>query len=199
MSALITRLNSLHQMGHARGNVSLHQESRFHDNAPLVFTPAAVLVAITDGPEPALLLTHRPETMRSHPGQIAFPGGKCDPGEDAGAAALREAHEELGIDPEVVQIIGMSDPYRTHSGFEITPVIAVIPDGCAIQPNPDEVASWFAAPVDFVLDPANQQQVPVEWQGQHHTTWQINWQEHRIWGVTAGLLVNLSRRLLWHG
>ncbi len=196
MSALFDRLAESHRAGHARSDIALHDETRL-TGMELDFRPAAVLAAVTERERPGVLLIHRPTNMRAHPGQVALPGGKLDPGEDAVAAALREADEELGIDPARVRVIGESDIYRTGSGFAITPVLALVPPDIDLRPNPHEVAQWFEAPVDFVFDPANQRQVPVEWNGQVHSTWQIEWEGHRIWGVTAALLVNLSRRLAW--
>ncbi len=134
------------------GPIGLRDDSVF---APTERRPAAVLVAITDRPEPGLLLTHRPHTMTKHPGQIAFPGGKLEPGEDAVAAALREAEEELGIDPAQVQVIGAATTFITGSGFELTPVLGLIPPDLAIRPDPREVADWFEAPLRHVLDAAN--------------------------------------------
>lgn len=196
MSELFTRLADLHLAGHARDDIALHNDSRFH---PGEFRAAAVLAAITERERPGLLLIHRPSNMRAHPGQVALPGGKVDPGETQVEAALREAHEELGIPPDRVRIVGESDVYRTGSGFEITPVLGVVPADLELAPNPAEVAQWFEAPLDFVLDPANHRQREREWNGAMVGYWEIMWQEHRIWGVTAGLLVNLSRRLGWHG
>jgi 8-oxo-dGTP pyrophosphatase MutT (NUDIX family) len=135
--------------------------------------------------------------MRSHPGQVAFPGGKIDPGEDAVGAALREAHEELGIQARDVTVIGTSDTYRTGSGYAIVPVIAVVPPDIELKPSPTEVAAWFEAPVDFVFDPANHTSHSGFWQGRERSYIEIMWQQHRIWGVTAGIIANLSRRLAW--
>ena len=197
MSALFSHVEALYQTGHSGDPPVLFGDQRLEGIAE--FTPAAVLVAITERAAPGMLLLHRPSNMRAHPGQIAFPGGKIDPGESPTEAALREAHEELGIDAAQVRVIGTGDVYRTHSGFEITPVLGVVPPDIKITPNPMEVAQWFEAPVAHVLDPANHEQQYVEWEGSMRAYYQIDWQEHQIWGVTAAVIVNLSRRLNWHG
>ena len=197
MSTLFDRVSRLYGQGHAEGALELWEDQRLAGGE--TFRPAAVLVALTERAEPGMLLLHRPSTMRAHPGQIAFPGGGIDPGETPVEAALREAHEELGIDPAQVRVIGASDVYKTHSGFEITPVLAVVPPDIEIVPNPHEVAEWFEAPASFVLDPANHQQQWVEWEGDQRAYNEIVWGKHNIWGITAALIVNLSRRLNWHG
>jgi 8-oxo-dGTP pyrophosphatase MutT (NUDIX family) len=197
MSALFTHVSQLYGLGHADGALELWEDQRLAGGEK--FRPAAVLIALTERDDPGMLLLHRPETMRAHPGQIAFPGGGIDAGETAIEAALREAHEELGIDPAQVRVIGTSDVYKTHSGFEITPVLAMVPPDIAITPNPVEVSQWFEAPASFVLDPANHRQQWVEWEGDMRAYNEIIWQDHNIWGITAALIVNLSRRLKWHG
>ncbi|GGB63100.1 CoA pyrophosphatase [Blastomonas aquatica] len=157
---------------------------------------AAVLIAVTDRPEPGVILTQRPDYLRSHPGQIAFPGGKIDPTDtDAIAAALREADEELGLAPSYVRVIGTADIYRSGSGFAITPVLAVIPPDLSYTPNPGEVADWFEVPLGFVLDRANHVQHSTRWKGAERRYIEIMWGRRRIWGVTAGIIANLSRRL----
>src|SRR3954447_10401311 len=118
--------------------------------------PAAVLIAITDLAEPGVILTVRREHMRTHPGQIAFPGGRLDVGEDSITAALREAHEELLLDPTSVEVVGTLDQYRTVTGYVVTPVIGVIPPDPPVTPHEHEVAEWFEAPLRHLLDPATQ-------------------------------------------
>jgi 8-oxo-dGTP pyrophosphatase MutT (NUDIX family) len=197
MSALFDHVERLFRVGHEGPSPPLFGDQRLEGVDE--FRPAAVLIAITEREEPGMLLLHRPSTMRSHPGQIAFPGGGIDPGEEPVEAALREANEELGIDPSLVRVIGTSDIYKTHSGFEITPVVGIVPPDLEIVPNPTEVAQWFEAPAGFVLDSANHEQQWVEWEGSMRAYYEIPWQGHQIWGVTAAILVNLSRRLNWHG
>ena len=159
---------------------------------------AAVLVAITDRLEPGLLFTVRREDMRTHAGQVAFPGGRIDPqDEDAASAALREAWEELGLDPAQVTLCGAADRYRTVTGFSVTPVVGVIPPDLPLAPHEQEVADWFEAPLAFVLDPANQHRVAAEFRGRTRHYFQIDWNGRKIWGATAAMLVNLSRRLKW--
>lgn len=197
MSELFERVSTLFAEGHAMEPQTLWLDPRLTGEE--TFTPAAVLIAMTEREDPGFLLLHRPTNMRAHPGQIAFPGGRLDPGEDAVEAALREANEELGIRVQDVRVVGTSDLYRSGSGYEITPVLGVIPPDIEIHPNPAEVAQWFEAPVDFVLDPANQVQKWIDWEGAQHTFIEIQWQEHCIWGVTAAIISNLTKRLRWHG
>ena len=194
MSILASRLRRLHSEGHARDLGDLHDEA---EHAPEQLRAAAVLVAVTERERPGFLLIHRPSNMRSHPGQVAFPGGKIDPGETAVDAALREAHEELGINERDVDVIGASDVYRSGSGYAITPVLAVVPPDLELYPNPTEVAAWFEAPVDFVFDVANHQHQTAYWQGRERRYIEIMWQQHRIWGVTAAIIANLARRIDW--
>lgn len=158
---------------------------------------AAVLIAITDRPEPGVILSVRREHLRTHAGQIAFPGGKVDEGEDAIAAALREAHEEILLDPAAAEVVGTLEPYRTVTGFVVTPVVCVIPADIPLEPHEHEVAELFEAPLAFLLDPANQQRRSGLFQSRERHYYEIDWNGRRIWGATAGMIVNLSRRLRW--
>ena len=161
---------------------------------------AAVLVPVTDRPDPGVILTQRTETLSRHPGQIAFPGGRVDPGDaDTIAAALREAEEEIGLPRDQVTVVGPADRYRTITGFQVTPVIGVVPPDLMLTPHEAEVATVFEAPLAFLLDSANHIEASVEWQGRERHYFEIMWDGHRIWGATAAMIVNLSRRLRWTG
>ena len=158
---------------------------------------AAVLIAITDRAEPGVILTQRPNWLRSHAGQVAFPGGKVDDDDaDAIAAALREADEELAIPPSQVRVIGMADTYFSGSGYRIEPVVGIIPADLPLRANPEEVEDWFEVPLAFLLDSANSVKKEAVWNGQLRTYYDIQWGEWRIWGVTAGIIANLARRLV---
>jgi 8-oxo-dGTP pyrophosphatase MutT (NUDIX family) len=181
---------------HAPGAPPL--EGDLPDERALVTVPAAVLIAVTDRTEPGVILTVRREHMRTHAGQVAFPGGRIDPGEDATSAALREAWEELGLDPQATEVVSAVDPYLTVTGYVVTPVLAVVAPDQPLSPHEHEVADWFEAPLDFVLDPSNQQMKTALFQGRERHYYEIVWNDRRIWGATAAMLVNLSRRLQWN-
>lgn len=160
--------------------------------------PAAVLIAVTDRPSPGVILTQRTETLRRHPGQVAFPGGRIDPGDEGPiGAALREAQEEIALPPSVVDVVGIADSYRTVTNYLVTPVIGVVPPDLRLTPSEAEVASVFEVPLAFVLDTANQHEQVAQYQGRERHYYEILWQDRRIWGATAAMLVNLSRRLKW--
>ncbi|HEX6661347.1 MAG TPA: CoA pyrophosphatase [Sphingomicrobium sp.] len=159
--------------------------------------PAAVLIAITDREEPGVILTVRREHMRTHAGQVAFPGGRIDPGEDAVAAALREAQEEILLEPSTADLVGPIEPYRTVTGYIVKPVICVVPADLPLEPHEHEVADWFEAPLRYLLDPANQCQRTALFEGRERHYYEIIWEGRRIWGATAAMIVNLSRRLQW--
>jgi len=159
----------------------------------LAIRPAAVLIGIVErGDEAMAVLTRRPETMVRHAGQVAFPGGKIDPTDaDAAEAALREANEEVGADPETVELIGRSSPYVTGSQFRVTPVVGLLPAEFHAVPDPDEVAEVFEVPMAWLMDPANQAIKTAQWQGRERRYVEMPYGRHRIWGVTAGIIRNL--------
>lgn len=191
---LAERLREALERGHARSPLLL--EGDVLEEAEGEIKPAAVLVAVVDRAEPGVILTERPDTMHNHPGQISFPGGRIDPEDDGPiAAALREAEEEIGLPPASVEIIGIADRYRTITGFEVTPVVGVIPPGLALRPCPGEVAGMFEAPLRHLLEPSHQLVRTVMWRGRERSYYEIDYEGRRIWGATAAMIVNLSRRL----
>jgi 8-oxo-dGTP pyrophosphatase MutT (NUDIX family) len=167
------------------------------EGAP-VAAEAAVLVAVTDRREPGVILTQRTETLRKHAGQVAFPGGRIDPEDnDATAAALREAEEEIGLPRSAVTVIGTVESYRTGTGYCVTPVIGVVAADLPLTLAEAEVAAVFEVPLAFLLDPANHVAASAMWQGRERHFYEIVWQGRRIWGATAAMIVNLSRQLAW--
>lgn len=156
---------------------------------------AAVLVPIIDAPQPRVLLTVRHADLRAHAGQVAFPGGRIDPTDDGPVAgALREAWEEIGLPAEKVDIVGTARAYATGSGYLITPVIGVIPDGLELTAHEAEVASLFEVPLDHLIAEANHLRRAAIYNDIERHYFEIDWPHERIWGVTAGLIVNLAPR-----
>jgi 8-oxo-dGTP pyrophosphatase MutT (NUDIX family) len=152
--------------------------------------------------QPTVLLTQRTAHMSTHSGQIAFPGGKADPGDaDAAATALREAFEEVGLAPEFVQVLGALPIYRTGSAFVITPVVGLVDPAYTLQTNPIEVADAFEVPLEFLMNPAHHRRHRLDWQGVQREWFSMPYldastgKEHYIWGATAGMLRNFYRFL----
>jgi len=157
---------------------------------------AAILIPVVERDTPTVILTQRTDALPSHPGQVAFPGGKIDPDDDGPvSAALREAEEEIALPRDKVDLVGTTDLYLTGTGFHITPVIGVVPPGIDLTPEEGEVAAIFEVPFDTLLDPANYEEREIEWQGRMRRYQETYWEERRIWGVTASIIMNLSRRL----
>jgi 8-oxo-dGTP pyrophosphatase MutT (NUDIX family) len=158
--------------------------------------PAAVLVPIVDRAEPAVLLTQRTTELSSHAGQIAFPGGKIDPGDASPVeAALREAREEIGLDRRLIEPIGYLDLYLTTLGYRIVPTVARIRPDFELALNQAEVHDAFEVPLAFLMQPLNHQRHSGEWNGMMRTYYAIPFGERYIWGVTAGILRNLYERI----
>jgi 8-oxo-dGTP pyrophosphatase MutT (NUDIX family) len=158
--------------------------------------PAAVLVPVVDRAEPTVILTLRTADLASHAGQIAFPGGKIDPGDQSPlGAALREAEEEIGLAPALVEPFGYLDLYLTFSGFRILPTVARVTPAYALNLNRSEVSEVFEVPLAFLMSPQNHQRHSRDWKGIIRHYYAIPYQERYIWGVTAGILRNLYERI----
>jgi 8-oxo-dGTP pyrophosphatase MutT (NUDIX family) len=157
--------------------------------------PAAVLIPVVDRSEPTVLLTLRTE-LPSHPGQIAFPGGKIDPNDATPAdAAIREADEEIGLERTLIEPIGYLDLYLTFSGFRILPTVARVAPDYSLTLNADEVADAFEVPLAFLMEPSNHQRKTRDWKGIERAYYAMPFGERYIWGVTAGILRNLYERI----
>lgn len=175
----------------------LRAEPRFTDRAP---AHASVLVAVLMRPRPSLLLTQRTAHLSTHSGQIAFPGGKADADDrDAAHTALREAHEEVDLDPALVDVLGTLPTYVTGTQFIVTPVVALVQPHATLTPNADEVADAFEVPLDYLMNPAHHRRHVMEVQGSRREWFSMPWHdgqtERFIWGATAGMLRNLYRFL----
>jgi len=159
--------------------------------------PAAVLIPVVDRPhELSVILTKRLDNLRSHSGQVAFPGGKIDASDaDAAAAALREANEEIALDPSLAEIIGRLPDYHTGSGYRIAPVLALVRPSARLVANPEEVDYVFEVPLAFLMDPANHRRGSRIFQGEERFFLEMPYGPHYIWGVTAGIIRLLHDRL----
>ncbi len=157
---------------------------------------AAVLVPLVDhGDRTGMLLTQRTQSMRTHSGQIAFPGGAVDR-EDASieAAAMREAEEEIGLSPSLVEAVGRLPDYLTISGFRVVPVLAVVREEYSLSINREEVDDAFEVPFDFLMDPTNHRRESRFWDGKERHYYTMPYKDRFIWGVTAGILRTLYER-----
>lgn len=158
---------------------------------------AAVLIPVVDhGAEASVILTKRSETLASHSGQVAFPGGRIDATDaSAEAAALREAEEEIGLDPRHVEVIARLPDYKSGSGYRIAPVLGIVRPGFTLTRNPDEVDVIFEVPLRFLMDPVNHARESLEFNNQLWTYYDMAYGKQRIWGVTAGIIRTLYERL----
>jgi len=160
-------------------------------------TPAAVLIALVERDAGlSVILTRRADTLRRHTGQVALPGGRRDGAETPWQTALREAYEEIGLEPSLVSVAGLSTPYRTGTGYLITPVVGFVRPGFSLTPNPDEVADIFETPFGFLMDPANLEEHERELpSGEKRRFYAYTHEDRFIWGATAGILRALYDRL----
>ena len=167
---------------------------------------ASVLIALVPRRENTVLLTQRTEHLTDHPGQISFPGGRVEPTDaDAAATALREAHEEIGLESSFVDVLGAMPTYTTGTGFIVTPVVAFVRPGFHLKADPFEVAEVFEAPLAFLMNPANHRRHAIEVAGVRREFLSIPWdgldeqgrpRRYFIWGATASMLRNLYRFLV---
>ena len=159
-------------------------------------TPASVLVPIVAHGEPTVVFTQRTAQLKHHSGQISFPGGRAEPGDPTPEfTALREAVEELGLAPSRVEILARMPEYCTRTGFCVTPVVGLVAPPLELAPDRREVEEVFEVPLGFLLDPRNHERRTREFQGQTVGFYVIDYRGRRIWGATAGMLVNLYRML----
>ncbi|MFQ5546016.1 MAG: CoA pyrophosphatase [Acidiferrobacterales bacterium] len=176
-----------------------HPASRAHadENGPQPLIPAAALVPVIDHPGGGtILLTQRTQHLHDHAGQISFPGGRVEPGDESPTAtALRETEEEIGLERRFVEIVGYLDPYKTGTGFLVTPVVGLVSIGFSLSPDEFEVADIFEVPLDYVLDASNHRRETRYFDGVKRTFEVIEYENRYIWGATAGMLVDLYRKL----
>ena len=159
-------------------------------------SPAAVLVPIVRRREPTILLTRRTSELRAHAGQVAFPGGRCEPDDDTPiATAIRECQEEIGLDPRHVQPVGLLDDYQTVTGFLVTPFVSLVDPPFELVPDPGEVAEVFEIPLTQALDESNYRSRACVYRGRQRTFYVLEHPTQYIWGATAGMLLNLCRRM----
>ncbi len=162
-------------------------------------TPASVLMPVLEREhELTMLFTRRTAQLRSHSGQISFPGGRAEPADPTPEfTALRETHEEIGLAPERVRVLGRLGDYNTRTGFRITPVVGAVAAPFELRPDAGEVDEVFEVPLSFLLDPRNHQRHSREFQGEMRWFYAIPYRDYYIWGATAGILVNLYRHLCY--
>ena len=159
-------------------------------------TPAAVLMAVVLRESPTLLLTRRTSHLRDHPGQISLPGGRIEDSDPSPTfAALREAEEEVGLKPDLAEVIGYLPRYVTGTGFEVTPVVALVRPPLDLKGDPFEVAEIFEVPLAFLLDESNHQRMAIHHHGRRRSFYSMPYGDYFIWGATAGMIRSLFDRL----
>jgi 8-oxo-dGTP pyrophosphatase MutT (NUDIX family) len=177
-----------------RGDYDLNPENRPKEKPSL--KPAAVLMPLILHSEPCVLLTQRTDHLARHAGQVAFPGGRAEPSDiSLVETALRETHEETGIEPAFVTVAGFLDAYETGTGYAVLPVVGILAEGYALMPQEHEVAEIFEVPLTFLLDPASRKRETREFQGRRRSFYSFTFDGHYIWGATAAMLINFAERM----
>jgi 8-oxo-dGTP pyrophosphatase MutT (NUDIX family) len=190
----LARLADPERLALASPTASDDAEARMASGAPM--RDAAVLVPIIwHDTSPSILLTLRAANLAAHAGQVAFPGGRIERGETAEAAALREAAEEVGLDPRLPQVAGQLPHHVTGTGYRVTPVVAFLAPPLKLTPQPGEVAAIFEMPLATLFDPGAPERQRAEWRGRMRDYWVWPHPEHLIWGATATMLLSLAKVL----
>lgn len=181
----------------AGSDYDLNPEAQAAVPGDRIWRAAAVLVPLVlHADQLTILFTQRTDSLKHHAGQVSFPGGRADPGDASPAAtALREAEEEIGLAARHVELLGSLDPYHTVTGFRVQPIVGLMPPGLTLVPQPSEVADIFEVPLAFAIDPANHHRGQRSINGRTATYYEILHDGRRIWGATAGMIVNLARIL----
>lgn len=177
------------------GDLNIYRPDKDYHASELPLKPAAVLIPLIDRPDGmTVLLTKRAQHLKTHSGQVSFPGGRCEPTDaHAMATAVRETQEEVGIDPAHMQVLGAMEDYETITGYVITPVVAILQPDFSLKVDQGEVEEAFELPLDYILDETNHELQSREWNGQERHYYVLMNEKHNVWGATAAMLVRFAR------
>ncbi len=192
LAPLKSRISSEVEVPAGRSDFELNPEMKILEGAERKQTAAVLIPVIERENQASILFTQRTDEMPTHAGQISFPGGKMD-ARDANVVetALREAHEEIGLEAEFIDTIGFLDDYVTSTGYRISPLVAIVRQGFSITPDQSEVADVFEVPLSFLMNAQNHEMHTREWRGAHRKFYAMPYESRFIWGATAGMLRNL--------